>query len=803
MDAFRRDLALAVRMLRRRPAFTALAVTVLALAIGANSAIFSVVEGVLLRAPGFEDPGRLVFVWEARPARNQIRNVVASYNYAHWRERVRSFTGMAAFTPSGVNLTGGGDPERLDAARATGNLFAVLGVRPFLGRALSDEDSRAQAAPVVVLSEGFWRRRFAADPGIVGRSLVLDGRPTTVVGVMPQSFQLPAGKAAWLPITLDQEMHDSWRGRSLMVVARLAPQTTLAQARDEMARLHEDLAREQPAYNTGWTTNVFSLPADLVRDVRPALAVLMGAVSLLLLVACANVANLLLARALSREREVAIRSALGASPARLVRQLLAESLLLGGLGGVAGLLLGAWLLQGLLALLPAEVRLVAHVGLNPAVLAFTAAVSLASAILFGLAPALQQARPSLVPALKEGGQTRGASHARRRLKGALVVSEIALALVLTAGTGLLLRSFWRLANVDPGFRPHGVLTVPVGLPDRTYPTAERQAAFIREAVAHVSRVPGVQSAAAMSATPLGGGGSATRFRVLDRPVPPRGEEPSTNVRIVTPGLFRTLAIPLLAGRDFDQRDVAGRPAVVVVSRGLAREFWADKNPLGQRVSLSWDGWTEAEVVGVVGDVRFNALDRDMPRVMYWPQAQLGSGFMTLLVRTSGPPPSLVPAVRQELAALDRDLPPGRFRTLDEVAAGSLDQPRFLLRLLAAFALVALALAAVGVYGVMSYTVGERIPEVGVRLAIGASPGDIVRLILREGLALAAAGIAIGLALAAAGAGALGTLLYEVPPRDPVSLAAVAALLLVATLAAAWLPARRAARTDPLKALRAE
>jgi len=803
MDAFRRDLVLAVRMLRRRPGFTALAVTVLALAIGANSAIFSVVEGVLLRAPAFEDPGRLVFIWEARPARNQVRNVVASYNYARWRERARSFTGISAYTSSAANLTGSGDPERLDAGRVTGNLFEVLGVRAFLGRALTDADSRPQAPPVAVLSEGFWRRRFAGDPGIVGRSLVLDGQPTTVVGVVPQSFQMPAGRAIWLPITLDQELHDAWRGRSMTVVARLAPEATLAQARDEMARLHADLAHELPAYNTGWTVNVFPLHADLVRDVRPALTVLMGAVSLLLLVACANVANLLLARALSREREVAIRSALGASPARLVRQLLAESLLLGALGGVAGLLLGAWLLQGLLALLPAEVRLVAHVGLNPAVLAFTAGLSLASAVLFGLAPALQQARPSLAPALKEGGPTRGASHARRRLKAALVVSEIALSLVLTAGTGLLLRSFWRLANVDPGFRPQGVLTVPVGLPDRTYPTPERQSAFIREAVARISGLPGVGSAAAMSATPLGGVGSATRFRVLDRPVPARGEEPSTNVRIVTPGLFRTLAIPLLAGRDFDERDVAGRPAVVVVSRGLAREFWPDKDPLGQRVSLSWDGWTEAEVVGVVGDVRLNALDRDMPRVMYWPQAQLGSGFMALLVRTSTSPPSVVPAVREVLATLDRDLPPGRFRTLDEVAAGSLDPQRFLLQLLGAFALVALTLAAVGVYGVMSYTVAERIPEVGVRLAIGASPGDIVRLILGQGLALAAAGIAIGVVLAAAGAGALGTLLYEVPPRDPFSLAAVAALLLLATLAAAWLPARRAARTDPLKALRAE
>jgi putative ABC transport system permease protein len=803
MDAFLRDLAQAVRILRRRPGFTALAVSVLALAIGANSAIFSVVEGVLLRAPAFEDPGRLVFVWEARPARNQLRNVVASYNYARWRERTRSFDGMAAYTASGANLTGSGDPERLDAGRVTGNLFEVLGVRPFLGRALADADSRPQAPAVAVLSEGFWRRRFAADPGIVGRSLTLDGRPTTVVGVVPQSFQVPAESAVWLPITIDQDLHDAWRGRSLTVIARLSPEATLAQAREEMARLAADLGRELPAYNTGWTVNVFPLHADLVRDVRPALTVLMGAVGLLLLVACANVANLLLARALSREREVAIRSALGASPARLVRQFLAESALLGALGGIAGLVLGAWLLQGLLALLPAEVSLIRQVELNPAVLAFTAGLSLASAVLFGLAPALQQARPSLVPALKEGGQTRGASHARRRLKGALVVAEIALSLVLTAGTGLLLRSFWKLANVDPGFRAEGVLAVPIGLPGQSYPKPDQQAAFIREAVARVSRLPGVDSVAAMSATPLGRGRTATRFRVLDRPVPPRGEEPSTNVRIVTPGLFRTLAVPLLAGRDFDERDVSGRPAVVIVSRGLAREFWPDQNPLGQRVSLSWDGWTEGEVVGVVGDVRFNTLDQEMARVMYWPQAQLGSGFMTLMMRASGPPHALVPAVRQELATLDRDLPPGRFRTLDDIAAGSLDQQRFLLRLLGGFALVALTLAAVGVYGVMSYTVVERIPEVGVRLAVGASPGDIVRLILKEGSLLGAAGVVIGLALAAAGAGALRTLLFEVPSRDPVSLAAVAVLLLLTTLGAAWLPARRASRTDPLKALRAE
>jgi putative ABC transport system permease protein len=530
----------------------------------------------------------------------------------------------------------------------------------------------------------------------------------------------------------------------------------------------------------------------------------MGAVALLLMVACANVANLLLARALGREREVAIRSALGASPGRLVRQLLTESLLLGALGGTAGLLLAFWLLKGLLALLPAEIQLLGDVGLNRAVVAFTGGLSLLSATAFGLVPALQQARPSLAPAMKEGGAARGASPANRRLKNGLVVSEIALSLVLTAGTGLLLRSFWKLANVDPGFRPEGVLAISVGLPGSSYPTDAHRAAFVRDAVSRVAQVPGVDSAAGISVTPLGGGGSATRFRLLDRPVPPRGEEPSANVRMVTPGLFRTLGIPLLAGRDFDERDVAGRPPVVIVNRALVREFWPDREPLGQRISLSWDGWTApAEVIGVVGDARLNTLDKDVPRVLYWPHGQLTTGFMSLVVRTSGPPLAVAPAVRAQLAALDRDLPPGRMRAMDDIAAGSLDRQRFLVRLLAAFALVTLTLAVVGVYGVMSFAIVQRVPEVGVRLAIGASPRDIVRLILRESLTLGVSGVAAGLVLAAAGAGVLRTLLYEVPPRDPVSLGTVAGLLLLATLAAAWLPARRAARVDPIQALRAE
>ena len=802
MDLFLRDFVMALRLLRRRAGFSTLAIAVLAIAIGANSAIFSVVEGVLLRAPAFEEPERLVAVWERGPVRTSDRNVVGPYNYSRWRERARSFTDLAAFSPWRVNLSGGGaDPERLDIGAATGNLFAVLGVKPYLGRTLRDADSMPGAPDVAVVSEGLWRRRFGADPAIVGRAITVNGRPFTVVGVMPQDFQLPAGAAMWLALTMNENMRSA-RGRWMTVVGRLKPEVTLGQAREEMKTLAALLARENPDFDTGWTTTVFPLHADLVRDVRPALVVLVGAVALLLLVGCANVANLLLARAVGREREVAIRSALGASPGRLVRQLLAESLLLALAGGAAGLVLGAWVLQALVAMLPAEVRLMTRIGLDPAVVGFTAGLSLASAIVFGLVPALQQSRPALVPSLKEGGIVRGASRAHRRLKNALVVSEVALSLVLTAGTGLLLRSFWNLAHVDAGFRPQGVLTVPVDLPHAKYDTPERQAAFVRDAVERLAQIPGAQSAGAISWTPMGLG-SATTFRVLDRPVPPRGQEPVADIRIITPGALRTMGVPLLAGRDLTASDRKDRPPVVLVNRALARDFWPGEDAIGKRVQMSWGSDLEAEVVGVVGDVRLTSLDTAARHTLYWPQEQVPNSFMTLMVRASGPPEALVPAVRSVVAALDAELPPGAFRSLEDIVAGSLERQRFLLRLLGAFAVVAMLLAAVGVYGVMSYSVIERVPEVGVRLAVGASPEDIVRLVLRDGLALGLAGVAVGMVAAAAGAGALRGLLFEVAPRDPMSLAVVSCLLLLATVTAAWLPARRAARVDPIKALRVE
>ena len=587
MDSILRDLVLAARLLRRRAGFSALAITILAIAIGANSAIFSVVNAVLLRAPAFEEPERLVAVWERRISSPVDRNVVSAYNYTRWRERARSFTDLAAFSARALSLSGSGDPERLAAGATTGNLFAVLGVKAHAGRTLVDDDSRAGAPSVAVLSEGLWRRRFGGDPGIVGRSITpgwtSGHRGRRDAGVVPVSRRHRR---------LDPLMDDALRtarGRGLLVVGRLEPEATLAQAREEMKGLAADLVRENPDFNTDWSATVFPLHADLVRDVRPALVVLIGAVTLLLLVGCANVANLLLARAVSRAREVAIRSALGAGPGRLVRQLLTESVLLAALGGAAGLLLAAWVMKGLVAMLPEEIRLTTQVGLDPTVVAFTAGLSLASAIVFGLIPALHQARPALVPSLKEGGATRGASGGARRLKNALVVAEVALSLVLTAGTGLLLRSFWNLAHVDAGFRPQGVLTVPVNLPDGTYGEPERQTAFMRDAVARLAHIPGAVSAGAISVLPMSRGGSATRFYVMDRPVPARGEEPRGDIRIVTPGLLATMGLPLLAGRDFSDRDTAGRPTALIVNRSVAQQFWPGQDPIGKRIRMSWEG----------------------------------------------------------------------------------------------------------------------------------------------------------------------------------------------------------------------
>jgi putative ABC transport system permease protein len=797
------DLRYAFRTLIQRPGFTLVAVLSLALGIGANTAVFSIVEAVLLRPLPVKEPERLVMVWERNIPRNRTHNVVNPANYIAWRERSQSFEAFAAFTAFGLNFSAEGDPARLQTGIVTGNFFETLGVRPLIGRVFNDADSQPDAARVVILSEGLWRERFDGDPKTLGRGVTLNGRPATVVGVMPARFALPPGVRLWIPFTIDENARRAG-GRYLFSVARLKPGVSVAAARSEMDALALRLQEEEKDRDAGWAVTVAPMHEDLVRDVRPAALVLLGAVGLVLLIACGNLANLLLARALGREREIAVRRALGASSGRLIRQLLTESFLIAFAGGALGVWLSALLAGALLGIVPAQVQALFDVSLDINVLLFTLALSCLSALVFGLAPALSLVQTTLAPALREGTSGSGQSRARRRLSRLLVCSEIALSVVLLAGATVLLRSFERLSRVSPGFDPSGVLSLEVSLPGATYPERARVARFYSEAVERLGRIPGVRAAGAISWRPLpSGGGSATRFWALDRPTPPAGQELTADIRIVTTGTFQALGVPLLRGRDFETSDTDGKPFVVVVNESMARELWPGQDALGKRVKMSWDRDPEGEIVGVVGDVRLVSLDTPARATLYWHQAQVPNNFMTFLLRGSGDPLARLPAARAELLALDKQVPIASVATLEQAVSDSLRRPRFLLALLGAFAAMAALLATVGLFGVLSYAVGQRVPELGLRLAIGASPADLLKLVLGDGLRLAGLGLGAGLAGALLLSRFLTSLLFEVSPRDPMALALTAVLVGAVSLAAAGWPALRASQVDPARALRGE
>jgi putative ABC transport system permease protein len=795
-------LRFALRALARRPGFAAVAVLTLAVGIGGTSAVFSVARGVLLRPLPFRDPDRLVLVYERNLVRDRPRNVVNPGNYLEWRDRNTSFEGIAAFGNPGSTVQRGQDaPERLEGGAVTANFFDVLGVAPALGRAFTADDARPGAPEVVVLSDGYFRRRFDADASAVGRTLTVNGAPATVVGVMPPAMALPPGAEIWRVLREGEGgMQRGTRGRSLLAVARLKPGVDVGSARAEMATLAAATEKERPDFNTGWSASVFPLHADLVRDLRPAVLVLGGSVALLLLIACGNVANLLLARSLAREREMAVRRALGADRTRILGQLLVESLVLAAAGGGLGLLFAAWWARALAALLPPEARLLFPIGLDGTVVAVTSAACVLSAMLSGLLPALHLARPDLQAALRQGSAGAGTTREKRRVARVVVSAEIALSVLLLAGAGLLLRSFWRLSSVDAGFRPEGVLSAQVPLTGPTYAEGAAQARFFADVTARLAGAPGVRSAAAMSARPLSVG-AATSFAALDRPAPPRGQEATADVRFVTPGLFRTLGIPLRHGRDFEARDTAGRPDVVIVNERAARDLWPGESPLGKRIGMQWGRAVEAEVVGVVADVRLNSLDTAARAQLYWPQAQLPGGSMVLFARGEGA--DLAGALRAAVAASDPAVPVARVAMLDDLVGENLRRPRFTLVLLAALAGTAALLAALGLFGVLAYSVGQRLPEMGVRLALGATPADVARLVLGEGARLVAAGLAAGLSAALALAPFLRGLLYETGPRDPWPYATVVLLVAVIGLAATWWPARRASRVAPAAALRTE
>jgi putative ABC transport system permease protein len=800
LDTLAQDVRYALRALRRSPGFTLVAVLTLALGIGANSAIFSVVNSVLFTPLPYRDPGRLVLVWERKGP--SIHNVVNPANYMDWHDRATSFSSLSALAWAGLTFTGD-QPERVRGRSVTPDFFATLGASPLLGRTFTAEESRPHAAPVIVLSEGLWKRRFAADPGIIGRAVPVSGGTARVVGVMPASFRpMPLGSEEyWEPFALDWS--DRTRsGRYALVVGRLKDGVTLERAQAEMAGIAAQLEREVPDYDTGWGTTVLPLMEQVVGSSRRIMLIVLGAVSLVLLIACANVANLMLARAAARERELSVRAALGAPRWRLARQALAESVLLAVAGGSAGLLLASWGVDLLVAAAPAGVPRLSDIHLDPRVFAFTAVVSIAVGVLFGRPAALR--RPGQAQGLPSSATRTTAGLPATRLRGALVIAQVSLAIVLLVGAGLLVRSIRRLVAVDPGFDPRDVAAVNINLPAATYRDSASQVAFYDQLLGRVRAIPGVRSAAIVSWLPMTDGDARTGLTVVGRPTPAPGQGPTAAIRSVDPGYFEAMRIPLKRGRALAGTDRPGTVPVAVISEAMAHRLWPGEDPVGQQVRVRWaHPERQVEIVGVVGDVRHGGLDAEVQPTLYYPFAQEPQGEMSLVLRSNLPPTTLTSGVRDVLRRLDRDLPLRPAVTMYQQIAEMMLDRRYPMFLLSLFAALAVTLAAIGIYGVLAYTVSQRTHEIGVRMALGARPADVLRHVMGAGLALTLTGVGIGSLTAAFAARALGTLLYGVHPADPVTFLAVAALLVAVALLAMALPARRAASTDPMIALRSE
>jgi putative ABC transport system permease protein len=803
METLLQDIRYGLRMLAKKPAFTAVAVATLALGIGVNTAIFSVVEAVLLRPLPFRDPGRLCALQETS---QRVPIVTPSYpNFLDWRSRSRSFEEMAALVQEGFNLSGVDRPERIGASAVSANLFSMLGVRPILGRDFLPAEDGAGAEPVAILSYGLWQRRFGGSPGAMGSAMTLDGTRFTVVGVLPASVRQADASDLYIPIgRIVGDLQERGSHGDTIVVARLKPSVSLEAARSEMAAVAAALGKEYPATNTGYSVEVTELSDLLVGDTRTPLLLLLGAVGMVLLIACANVANLLLARAATRERELSIRAALGAPRLRIVRQLLTESLLLGAGAGAAGLLLGEWGVGWLLAWTPQDLLNGATPRMNLRVLAFTAGISLLTALFAGIVPAFHASRRDLNETLKEGGRSPSQGMRPHRLRQGLAVAEIAVALVLSVNSGLLLRSFLLLTKVDPGFNPHDVLTMYVNLPEGRFGRSEQAAAFYGQALEKIGALPGVQAVALGTDLPLTGNHSRSDIAIEGLPVPSPDQLPHPDFHRITPGYLKVLGLPLLRGRNFTEADGPTAPLVALVSESLARRYWPGTDPVGKRFSLGRPRpdapW--ATVVGVVGDTKQYGLAARAPVEVYLPFLQSPRNGAVVAVRGAGAG-GLAASVTAAIQAVDPDLPVHDVMTMDQVAAQSVGSRRLTMALLGLFAALALLLAAVGIYGVISTMVEQRTHEIGLRMALGARRGSVLRLVVGEGMRLALAGVALGTMAAAGVSGLLGSLLFGVGARDPLTFLGIAALLVLVAASACYLPARRAATVDPMIALRCE
>jgi putative ABC transport system permease protein len=803
-----RDVRYAIRGLRRAPGFTAAAIATLALSIGATSSIFSVVNAALLEQLPYPRADRIVAVCEknvTKPAPELCPvGGFSVANYIIWRDEARSFDAFAAFAERRIAIIrSDAEPVSAEARLTSASLFSILGARPYLGRFFSAAEDQPGGPNEIVLGYSFWQQYYGGDSAVIGRRILVNADNYTIVGVTAPRFAVYDPVDVWLPIRLS-EANRATPGRSLRTLALLKPGVTVEQADREMKALAVRRAQDEPRYNTNMTAFVISLREKLVGGSARVLWTLLGAVGFLLLIACANVANLMLARGASREREMAVRISLGASPGRLARQLLTESVVLSAVSAIIGLALTIQGTKALVALVPSDLsyQMLAAVSVDWRVVVFTALVALGSGILFGLVPALHAARGEVHESLKEGGRG-GTEHSRAsgRLRSALVVAEMSLALVLLAGAGLMVRSFDALQQVNLGFEPAHALTGRVSLPERTYRSDTAVAAFFEQAESQIAALPGVEAVGAISYLPLTGLRSVNGFNVEGRPVPKPGEAPAGDMRAVTPGYFRAMGIPLESGRVFTSADRLGSPDVAVVSETLARTLFPNENPIGHVLVYEWDRVTHARIVGVVGDVHHDGPAKQAYMEIYRPLPQFIYGSMDVVVRVSGDPVTYVRPVAAAIRRVDATIPLAAAQALSALAARAVASTRLSASLFALFGGLGLLLAAIGIYGVMSYTVQQRQHEIGVRVALGASTGNVVAMVVRRGVSLSILGIAIGSVLAFAGAGLMRRLLFGIPPHDAVTFATITVVLAGVGVLAAYLPARRAARVDPITALR--
>jgi putative ABC transport system permease protein len=810
MDALLRDIGYSIRRLRKSPAFTAIVVITLALGIGANTAIFSVVNTVLLRALPYRAPGALLSIEHFYPSLHSMEAPVSSHGFKDYRDKTNSFESVSVEAQFGANLTGTGDPERVPGVRVSGDWFHTLGVAPVFGRVLTRDDDQPGREHVVVLSNGIWTRLFAASPSAVGKSIELNGETYQIVGVMPVGFRSFFARNAdlFVPLALKPAAFTSgYTNEYLNSVARLKPGVTLARAQAEMTAFAENLKRENPtSFSPTWTLKLRSLDDLSTGRIRPVLFVLLGAVGFVLLIACANVANLLLARAAVRIKEIAIRSALGADRASLIRQLLTESVLLALTGGVLGLLVAQWSVKSLVALNPGLPR-ANEVGVDANVMLFTLAVSVATGLLFGLAPALQASRTNLQETLKDGSRSGAADFAGRSVRRTLVVAEVALSLTLLVGAGLLIKSVVRLQGVDPGFDPKNVLVFNIALPAVKYSSDTSQVLFVDQLLPRLNALPGVRAAGTTSVIPFGGGWSTSSFSIEGLNVPPGQNGPWGDIRIVTPRFFDALRIPLKRGRLFTDQDRLGSPGVVVIDEQFVKKYFANTDPIGKRITFGADPGakdsTWITIVGVVGHAAHEGLDAE-PRIQYYfPYTQGAGRGMTVAIRTSGDPLGVLPAAREAVHSIDRNLPVANVRTMAAMVDASVGQRKLSMILLGVFSGIALLLASIGIYGVMSYSVAQRTRELGIRMALGAARSRVLALVVGQGMLLAGIGVGIGLIAALALTRFLANQLFDVGATDPSTFALVSTLLVGVALLATLLPALRATRVDPVVALRDE